>query len=54
MLFRLVDKKLESFELNIYSEVEVISAANDWLKHYSKECINFLKQLLLKVYLRVI
>ena len=47
--FSVVTKILESFELNIHSEVEVFKAAITWLKLNSEERSKYVKQLLLKV-----
>ena len=45
----LVAKILSSSQLSVHSEVEVFDAANNWLKHNSRERSRFAKQLLLKV-----
>ena len=47
--FNLVSKILESSELNIHSEVEVLNAVITWLKHNSEERGKYAPQLLLKV-----
>ena len=47
--FNLVVKILASSELNIHSEVEVLNAAINWLKHNIEERNKYAKQLLLKV-----
>ena len=52
--FNLVAKILDSSELNIHSEVEIINAANTWLKQNSEERSKYAKQLLLKVRLSLL
>ena len=52
--FGLVEKILNSSELNIHSEVEVFDAANSWLKHKIEERSRYAKQLLLTVRLTLL
>ena len=52
--FGQVLKILASSELNIHSEVEVLTAASSWLKHNSEERRTYAKELLLKVRLTLL
>ena len=47
--FNLIGKILESPELSVHSELEVLNAANNWLKHNIEDRSKFAKQLLLTV-----
>ena len=47
--YNIIAKILVSSDLSIHSELEVFNAANNWLKHNSKDRGKFAKQLLLKV-----
>ena len=52
--FSLVAKILDSSELNIHTEIEIIFAAINWLNNNSEERSKYAKQLLLKVRLSLL